>query len=697
MLRQLTRYVTLLSFIFFLHLSCPAQTTISALKNKLAEADNLHDSIVVYYNIYELSPIGQKSKVIDEIYEIAARGGDWSTAHNVLKLGSALNESNDSILQSYASKVERLPNCEQKKSTTTFINILLNSNHAKRLPKEQQQSKLRDYLTQYTMSKEFETFARIEYLFQICTYLRMITEGELLTNYLQELQTLIERLPPDDIALKYLFYTQAADVYLLNDKFAEGIDANKKLLEIINILKKNAENKGYSFRGYDNSAFLCYSRLLRSYEYLPTDEIIEYYNEIVPLIEAYPEFQEISGQGKIPLIYFSMAKKHYQDAIPLIKEQLNSGNVTTIERLYLTRALLTAAEALGDNETLMSALEISNELLRDRIETKAANSYNDLQMIYEVNGLKQTNDELEVVNQHIEINRHKELLSYATTTLIVLVCLLIIIFILYRRSKHLTANLTKSNLMVTDERDAIQLAQKDLVEASSEAKLANRVKEDFVKSMGHEIRTPLEFIVEYSELIADCSPKDRREYIKRFANMISLNSDLLLSLVNKVLDLPSLDKAKERFNITKLSANDLCEEAIAEVRDSVRPGVIIKFVNDVHADSLIMTDHERVKQVLVNLLSNAAKYTLAGTIELEYALSKEKDKMIFTVTDTGPGIPEEKETEIFSRFSKHIPAPGSKFIGLYICRLLAKMLGGNLSLDRDYHSGAKFVFSITIL
>lgn len=697
MLRQLTRYIPLLPFLFFLHLSVAAQPTVNDLKSELADAHNLHDSIALYYKIYEVSPANLKTKILDEIYDLAARGGDWTTAHNILRLNSTINESNDSLLHGFESKVEKLPDCAQKKSTTAYINILLDSNLAKRLDKGQQQSKLRNLMTQYSMSKEFETYARIEYLFQLCTYMRMITEGELLTKYLQELQTLIESLPPDDIALQYIFYTQAADIYLSDEQFAEGIDANKKLLDIINSLKKRAENNGYSFHGYDKSAFQCYSRLIRSYEYLPVDEVAHYYNQIVPLIETYPDFQELSGQGKIPMIYLSMAKKKYNDVIPLIKEQLNSGNITSVERLYLVKALLTAAEAVSDNETLMSALEISNDMLRDRIEDRASNSYKDLQMIYEVNELKQTNDELKIANQQIAINRHKEFLSYATTTLIVLLCLLIIVFILYRRSKRLTSNLTKSNSMIIDERDAIQLAQKDLVEASSEAKLANRVKEDFVKSMGHEIRTPLEFIVEYSELIADCSNKEQREYIKRFANMISLNSDLLLSLVNKVLDLPSLDKAKERFNITKLSANDLCEEAIAEVRDSVRPDVIIKFVNDVHADSLIMTDHERVKQVLVNLLSNAAKYTLAGTIELEYALPKEKDKMIFTVTDTGPGIPEEKETEIFSRFSKHIPAPGSKFIGLYICRLLAKMLGGNLSLDRDYHSGAKFVFSITIL
>lgn len=123
----------------------------------------------------------------------------------------------------------------------------------------------------------------------------------------------------------------------------------------------------------------------------------------------------------------------------------------------------------------------------------------------------------------------------------------------------------------------------------------------------------------------------------------------------------------------------------------------MKFVNDGRPDLSVTIDHKRVKQVLVELLSNAAKFTETGSIQLEYTLSNEQDKLIFTVTDTGPGISETKEKEIFSRFSKHVPPSESKYLGLYICRLLAKMLGGNLSIDKDYHAGAKFLFSITIL
>lgn len=695
MLSRLIRYITL-SLISIFSFSMQAQTIVDSLKIRLAEAQNPSDSITILYNIYDSATNSQQGKALEDLYELALRQGDYHTAYDVLKQSSNYYTSNDSMQQVLISRAKCLPDHPEKQSTLIYMNVRAIANQARSLTEEQRYAKLREYLAQHSKSEDFDMYKRIEYLFNLCTYLRLNTEGELLTKYFQELQTLIDNLPARDLSLKSLFYTQAANSYLANEMIPEAVEANKTLLDIIEELDRQYKANGRIYRNYDRSAFICYRRLLRCHDALTPEEVDEFYEKIIPIINRNPSLQKLSGQRKKPMIYYMMAKKRYAEAVPLIKEQLKDTVNTNEEQFYLVEALLKAADSIGDKESLLAALDMSNEMLKNRIETKAAESYKELQIIYEVNELKQTNDELVLANQQIVLNRHKEQLTYATISLIVLVLLLVVVYMFYHRSKRLTANLTKSNAMIIDERDALKRTQKDLIEARDKAKAANRIKNDFVNNMSHEIRTPLEAIVEYSGLISDCADKDRREYIKRFADVISLNTDLLLTLVNDVLDLPSLENAKVSVHIVSTSVQKICNVAIDNVKRHLNPNVKFVFINDGQDDINIQTDPHRVEQVLLNLLMNAAKFTEKGFVTLKYALSADQQEITFTVTDTGIGIPLGKEEVIFSRFEKLNSASQGNGLGLYISRLLASLLKGNLRLDSDYRKGARFIFTIPV-
>lgn len=662
MLGHLTRYIILL-IIFTLSLPIGAQKAVDSLRNRFVEADNLSDSIRLLYTIYG---------------------------------NSNCYAPDDSMLQVLISRVEKLPESPEKQSALVYMNVMATSNQVKSLAREEREDKLRDYLARHTKSEEFDIYQRIEYLFKLCTYLRMSTEGEMLTNYFQELQLLIDSLPENDLALKYLFYSQAANTYLTNGMVTEAVDANKKMLNIIEEFQKQDAMKSSALFDYDIPSFTCYNRLLLCHDKLSKEEVDEYYGRIVSLFDNNPDLKKLSGERKIADISYLMAKKRYSDAVPVIKEQLNDSGNTREERMYLVNSLLEASESIGDKADLLMALEMSNKMLKDRIKKKADESYKELQMIYEVNDLKEANEELLLANQQIVINRHKERLTYGIICIVVLVILLVFVFVLYRRSKRLTSNLAKSNSMVIEERDALQHAQEELLEARKKAKVANRIRTDFINNMGHEIKTPLESIVEYSGLIADCADPDRREYIKRFADIITLNTDLLLTLVNDVLDLPSLENAKFSTHIMKSSLHNICNVAIDNVRHHIKPGIELVFANKEQPDTTIMADPQRVEQVLLNLLMNAAKFTDKGSIVLEYKIPPEHDKVVFTVTDTGIGIPLGKEDVIFSRSAQLNSTTQGTGLGLYISRLLANMLGGSLKLDTDYRTGAKFIFTIPI-
>jgi signal transduction histidine kinase len=147
-----------------------------------------------------------------------------------------------------------------------------------------------------------------------------------------------------------------------------------------------------------------------------------------------------------------------------------------------------------------------------------------------------------------------------------------------------------------------------------------------------------------------------------------------------------------KFNITDCEIVDLCHSAINIVTNSVKTNAQYIF-NPTIKFFIIHTDIIRLQQVLLNLLSNAAKFTPEGTITLEFEIDEDNDRLLFSVADTGCGIPEEKRGIIFERFAKlneYIQGTG---LGLSICQLTINQLGGKIWIDPDYTNGAKFVFS----
>lgn len=693
MLGRLTKCIMQLSIILALSAGIYARSHVNSVKGRLVNVDNFADGNELPNNVIDETSVVQRGRVLEEMYDAAISQEDFSTAARMLRHSAEHNTDNDSMLRVLVSRAVKLPDSNDKLSTLSFINILLALNTARSQTLAQREETLRELLSRHSESREMELYNRIEYLCRLCMYLRLTTDGDMLTGYQRELQTLIDNLPPYDLRLKYIFYVHAGETYRAYAMFPESIDVNRKLLDVIDGLKGQCAAAGHAFPFYDVTSFLCCSRLLSCYETLNPDEVDEYYTRAETIASQLPDSILTSVQRRIPHIYHAMAGKRYAEAIPMLRELVVDEAVSDDERLFLLFELIKAADITGDREVLLNALEQSNGIMNERLEHKASSSYKDLHMIYEVNELKATNDLLRLRNQQIENERHKEQLTYALICLGLLSILLVVVYVLYHRSKRLTSSLTRANALIISERDAIRHAQEDLEDASNKAKKARRIKDDFINSMGNEIRTPLEFIVEYSNLIANCSDENQRGYIQRFADIITLNSDLLITQVNDVLNLPLLENVRRSVRIVRTSALEICRDAIEVAGPCLKPGVCLVFASENSADISFDTDPERIWQVLVGLLKNAARFTEEGTITLRFALSPDRKKIIFTVADTGIGVSPEKAGSIFSRSLRH----DSKAGGLYVGRILARILGGDLTLDNGHQPGAKFVLTIPVL
>ena len=215
------------------------------------------------------------------------------------------------------------------------------------------------------------------------------------------------------------------------------------------------------------------------------------------------------------------------------------------------------------------------------------------------------------------------------------------------------------------------------------------LRQSFVANISHEIRIPLNAIIGFTNLLSD---ENLDNETRRQCNEVILqNSELLLKLINDVIDLSSLEFGKIQFCINKYNVVNICRNVIDTVSKIKQTQAAICFITELESMD-IETDDARLQQVLINLLINATKFTSQGSIILELRKQSEQE-LLFFVTDTGCGIPKEKQAAIFRRFEKLNENAQGSGLGLSICQLIIEHIGGKIWIDSDYTGGSRFFFT----
>lgn len=287
-----------------------------------------------------------------------------------------------------------------------------------------------------------------------------------------------------------------------------------------------------------------------------------------------------------------------------------------------------------------------------------------------VERLKSEKNELMLQAQRKELH-NKQIL------IVSLAILLIIVFIFLYRENRMNKRLLHS--------------EEELRKAKNSAEAASQMKTMFIQSMSHEIRTPLNSIVGFSQILGDQYQNDPEA--KVYATIIKENSNNLLRLITDVLELSDLDKGSCIASDISTDIHDCCMISMERIRKDIREGVDLRFQSP-HRKLTVLSNPDRIVQVLVNLLHNAAKFTQEGSITLAYEILEKERIICFTVTDTGIGIPVEKQEEVFDRFVKLNGYSQGTGLGLVICRGVAQKLNGSLVIDGKYTGGCRFIFTV---
>lgn len=668
---------------------------LKSLKADLAEDTTAKDSISTLYDIFDLSTGDQRNEAAETLYSIAVRTGDAHTALDILRVMTTMNQGNDSIQNIMLERAQNFAKSEEQKQTALYIAVRIASEQIPEMNDIERRSHLETLVKRHGLNNNDDTYSRIEYLFNLCAYLYSTEDGSLLDQHLKELRGLINDLPGNPRYLKNFFYTSAVNAYINNGRADKAIEYNRKLMTVIDDMERRYRSEGRRFRNLDFYKYICYRRMLCSYKSLDPTDVDIYYNRVLTLAKQNPEIDQIFKKEPLSTVCYLMAKKRYKDVIPMVKPLIEEG-VTNPINSYFIEAYKEAADSTGNIYDQLEALKLYNKMLKTRIRTKAAEHFSELQIRYDIDKLRSENQTLEIERRGNKIARHRTTIIFTTVALVGAVILLLIVFTLYRKSKRLALDVLETNSTLKTERDTLKAIQTELIEARDKAKNAESIKTDFINNMSHEIKTPLHAIVEYSRLITDCVDADKKKYLTRFADIVSLNTELLLTIVNDVLDIASIENSKMSVCIRATSVKTICNFAIDSTNKYLKPGVNMVFENADEPDMSIKTDAHRTEQVLLNLLVNAAKFTQKGTITLGYNLTADGKVLRFVVTDTGCGIPRGSEEIIFERFRQLSSQDQGCGMGLYISRLIARLLNGDVEVDPSYRKGARFIFSLPV-
>lgn len=256
-----------------------------------------------------------------------------------------------------------------------------------------------------------------------------------------------------------------------------------------------------------------------------------------------------------------------------------------------------------------------------------------------------------------------------------------------REGVHWAAMKTIEELEELNHQLQVELRKARAAQAQAEA--ANQNKSVFLANMSHEIRTPLNVIMGFSNLIVTAATEEEK---RMYAEVLENNCSLLLQLINDILELSKIESGTLTFAEEEMELNILLEELASAMRTRIVAEEVVLNCVTLSAPCFVVAEKKRLSQVLINLLTNAIKFTTKGSIRLGYEIH---GKMLyFYVADTGCGFPESQKQKVFERFVRLDSAKPGTGLGLAICRTIVEKMGGCIGVESEEGKGSCFWFTI---
>lgn len=427
------------------------------------------------------------------------------------------------------------------------------------------------------------------------------------------------------------------------EEYTAGLNTHKALVYVKTDRRAEAHQAYQRFIGTNYSKTS--AGLIEHSEYLENAERWE------DLAKLSPKVDSVVKSWGIPLSLYYL--KSYLN--PSLKAYIKSGNKE--QALKMAERIVDSVDSVYNYELHHNAAELA--------------------IMYE------TQEKEKQISEQQSMLKNQRYLAVLVAALLILISIIIITLLRLRSARKLA-----------DKNKELKQKNKELIQANARAEESSRMKTDFIQQISHEIRTPLNVLSGFTQILtapnAELTEEERADINER----VTQNTNRITELVNKMLELSDMHSKSVIDRVDQVTTVQIAAQAVESSDISKAKHLTFNMEFDPSADKMIRTNSYSASRALALLLNNAAKFTKEGSAELRITIDKKARMVVYTVTDTGIGIPPYEAEHIFEEFFQLDNYYEGTGIGLSVARSIARRLGGDIRLDTTYQGGARFVMTL---
>lgn len=689
--------------------------TMDSLWRQLHLARTPKDSIEIIYNIYDVNVaqtnsragVENNKRLLNMLYDVSMRANDTLTAFDAVKNIATLTRFDLPLINLQLKRIAKLPDSPERQETEAFLHIQQYFSALNDTTLTDDQRRANFYQISQEVSKNRvnkSLYDRITQQFALVMYGSNLIRPEKMHQYLKSLEKYIRMTKDYRSSFKSHFYRVAANLYDENLDGRNAVIADSIMLAILR--EKDLENVEQKrvFKNYDVQRYNILRRVLSNYEYLPQDTISYLYQDIKDLEKRLPQGQLTMLDHMSVEAMWNMYKENYPEALKALRYVVTSRRFR--DKPTYVRAYIKAAVMTGSYDDLQKGQKMFTDMLIKRARDAADTEHARLRIEYEIDTLEASSKnatwEAEIASKKSE-QVESEFLKYGIAGLgIFFIVIIVVQTVANRRTRRMADHIAQTNERLKEERDRLRTIKTELEDANSRVRAASRQKSEFIHNVSHEISEPVKSLVGYSQLVVDSIPEERRKYLEGFVNIMENNARILQRIVTDILDTAEVDDVITNITLSHFKPEEICRLVAESFTPRLKEDQTIVVEptrvkgESADTDGAVDTDASRLEQILNNVLANAVKFGEHGKITVRPEVDYGKGIFRIIVSDEGPGIPAGKEEVIFNKFEKIGHYSDGLGLGLYVSRELAHLLGGEITVDKEYRRGASFVITLPV-
>lgn len=622
-------FITLLTWTLAAFSASPGgDSVVAELQHQLTRATSQADSLRILYDIFDAGTISERKTSVYDILHLSQRMGDHETEldmlRNLANIGTTTR--NPELIDEALELITALPDSEDKRQTVVFLHACRASAYTFASTEERDDNTRKLLRLVEEMPEDIDLYEKVSRLFCLVAILGGQTQGELLSQYLDELDFALKALPQlQNNYLRSKFNSVAAISYWRNDENTKSVRADRNQLLNIKRLEQLYEQKNRKYKNFDVTRYVCLRRIARNHSALTNDE----FNEVIAQInEIAARNQDVSrdvNKNVAMRVAVLLREKNYDEALPLAKQLADSAK-TLYEQRFYTRQLIEVAEKAGNRQARQEAESRNSRLLEEFVNYKTGERVRELQLLYDVNALRR-----QQITEKLEASRQRNLWLLTTLGVFLVVALLLGILFLKerRRNRSMTRQISEGQTQQANDRKQLKTIEAQL----DDARRREAEKVQLMTYIAHELNTPLSAIANYSQMIVDAVPgEELKDYIRNFVDIIDANNKLVQTVTADIHDFALNESKPMVADTVPVEINKLAAIAVESIEPRLDPGISIT-MRPAEGNPIIHTDVRRLQLLLLAAIDAMVRSLKAGKIIL--TVSKTDKSARFTVAAPG--------------------------------------------------------------